>query len=448
MMSPCIPKGGLLPCRNSWRSALPKTGQRIRSGSTWMKIWVMIPTPSTELTTFLVGNPAKEWDNGPGPSISLSVDPPQLPHSGGHLHHPTHTGGACLKAPMPSATAWSQSQSQIKGMPDLVDHLNQWIKTKMDRLGRHPHWWKEIWAIQKYTLGRYTMGDDLSKPKALYLSQWQDVAFRLPLTQHVALGWWDPPPSCHGLCTHDFLPHADASGQRDIWIVKKEKTLALSQVLQCCVERLEVPTGVLCNAIWELQKCITTLMSLNGDDIVEVSLLETTGDKPSWGKNWSCWRLQRLLQPPGKSKTSQAKGTNWSDWWSKYPCPSTMWTDTLSTPVPSTQQIDVSITHVPSKPCHAHPRKQRNPGEGLNPKVCQSPTQKSPLTGSGPTSRRVERYLTGGGNSDPFATRMLSLSMILKSKPWLAVGCGLQADHGPRGKAWLVECSALPGVLK
>ena len=37
------------------------------------------PTLPTELTTFLAGVTAKEWDNDPSPSIPLSMDPPQLP---------------------------------------------------------------------------------------------------------------------------------------------------------------------------------------------------------------------------------------------------------------------------------------------------------------------------------------------------------------------------------
>ena len=118
------------------------------------------PTLAMDLTTFQEGNTAEEWDNAPIPSIPLSVDPPQLPCSGGHQCHPTHTGEACLKVPVPSAAAGSWSLSWIKGMPDLFYCPNQWVKAEMDRLGRHSHWWKEIWAIQKYTLGRYAMWDD------------------------------------------------------------------------------------------------------------------------------------------------------------------------------------------------------------------------------------------------------------------------------------------------
>ena len=54
--------------------------------------------------------------------------------------YPTHLGGTHLKAPIkPSATTRPQSKSQLKGMPDPVDHPDQWIKAEMDRVGCHPH---------------------------------------------------------------------------------------------------------------------------------------------------------------------------------------------------------------------------------------------------------------------------------------------------------------------
>ena len=52
-----------------------------------------------DLTTFLVGGTATEWDNTLSPSIPLSVDPPQPPHSKGHQCHPTNTGRGSPKGP-------------------------------------------------------------------------------------------------------------------------------------------------------------------------------------------------------------------------------------------------------------------------------------------------------------------------------------------------------------
>ena len=75
-------------------------------------------------------------------------------------------------------------------MPDPEDHPACWIKAEMDRVGAHAHWWKENRAFKMYTLGsalkRYTIKRDLSKPKALYFSCWQAVAFRLALAQQEA----------------------------------------------------------------------------------------------------------------------------------------------------------------------------------------------------------------------------------------------------------------------
>ena len=58
-----------------------------------------------DLTTFLVGGTAEEWDNTPSPCTPLSVDAPKPLHSGCQKHHLIHMGRACLKVPIrPSAS--------------------------------------------------------------------------------------------------------------------------------------------------------------------------------------------------------------------------------------------------------------------------------------------------------------------------------------------------------
>ena len=259
------------------------------------------------------GGTAVEWDNAPSPSVPLTMDPLQLPHDNGHQHWPTHTGGAHPKATVkPSATAWSQSRSQLRGMPDPVDHPNALIWTQRDRKGDHPQWWKEIRA-----LCQSCVTSTLSKPEALYPSQWQAVAFRLPLAQDMASGWWEAPPCLTELHPLYFLSHDDSPGMRDFQTVRQVKTLALAWTLQQYAKRLGTPTGVLCNTAWELQRCMALLICLNKDEIVEASLLKPMDDGPrtsptlvekppqpwwrklpSWGRNWSCKRLMRLLHPP------------------------------------------------------------------------------------------------------------------------------------------------------
>ena len=244
----------------------------------------------------------------------------------------------------------------------------------------------------------------------MYFSQWKAVAFRLPLTQQEASSWWYSPPSFHRLHTYDFLPHSDTSGMRNIWTMRQEKMLVLAQVLQCCAEGLGAPPGVLCDVVWELQKCVTPLMSLNWGDIVEALLLEPMGTNlepfpPSSGKNWSCWRLQKLLFLSAKVQ----KLLSWRHQLSEL---------MLQVPMPlQPSRLILQAALCFQKPHMPLPRKQRNACEGLSQKACHPPTQTSPDTGSSSTSRRVERYLTGGGNSRSFATRVLSPSVAPYSNP-------------------------------
>ena len=87
------------------------------------------------------------------------------------------------------------------------------------------------------------------------------------------------PPWFHRLCPQDFLPHTNFSSTRDFQTARQGKILALAHALQACAERLGVPTGVLCDVVWKLQRCMAPLMSLSGDDIVEASLLEPAGEE-------------------------------------------------------------------------------------------------------------------------------------------------------------------------
>ena len=74
------------------------------------------------------------------------------------------------------------------------------------------------------------------------------MAFRLPLVQHEASGWWDDLPWLSRLYPEHFMLHTDASGPRDFQAIRQEKTLALAQVLQACTEEAGVPTGILCKS--------------------------------------------------------------------------------------------------------------------------------------------------------------------------------------------------------
>ena len=153
----------------------------------------------------------------PNPSTSLSVDPMAASQWGSPaLSHPHGRGSS--KGPVKPLAAWSWSQSQLKGMPDLVNHPSWWILEEMDRVGAHSHLWKEIRASKMFTMGsscrRHTIWENLSEPKALHYAEWQAMALRLPLTKQEALGWWDAPPWLHRLCPQDFLSHAVKCSQQ------------------------------------------------------------------------------------------------------------------------------------------------------------------------------------------------------------------------------------------
>ena len=54
----------------------------------------------------------------------------------------------------------------------------------------------------------------------------------------------------------------------------------LAQALQHCVERLEMPSGVLCNAAPDFQRSIAPLMWLDGDEMLGSSLFGPADDRP------------------------------------------------------------------------------------------------------------------------------------------------------------------------
>ena len=117
-------------------------------------------------------------------------------------------------------------------------------------------------------------------PMPYKLAQWQAVAFRLPLAQQQASGWWEASHSLSRLHHLDFLPQVDPPGLRDFWVTRQEETLALVQALQHCSREVRMPPGVLCDAAWGLQRCMAPLMQLDGDEIAEASLLRPTDDGP------------------------------------------------------------------------------------------------------------------------------------------------------------------------
>ena len=146
-----------------------------------------------------------------------------------------------------------------------------------------PNWWKEIKASGKVSVGAHLVRQKYDDSLALHYVSWQVAAFRLPLAQQEASGWWHAPLALPGLCWQDFLP--SASDPWNFQILWQEKTLAVAQALQACTEESGAEWGVLCLAIRELQQCMAPLMTINGDDMMEASLLgageEESGPTPT-----------------------------------------------------------------------------------------------------------------------------------------------------------------------
>ena len=105
---------------------------------------------------------------------------------------------------------------------------------------------------------------------------------------------------------------------------------------------------------------------------------------PSWRRKWS---QQRLLHPSRNGQKCLSLRNLLSGWM---------------------LQVTLLLHPLLQNPTITHPRKQRNPSKGWSPTPHQPPTQISPVTGSGPTLQRAARYLTGGGNSGPFAAKPLN----------------------------------------
>ena len=207
------------------------------------------------LTLFLAEGMATEWDDAP--SSSTAMDSPRPTPSKSPQSHPAHMGGAWPYVPAKPPAGWPQlrSQSGPKEGPDPVNHPHRWIHVEMGS-SLHPHWWKEIKASGRVSMGSHIVKEGYSDYKAQHYVQWQVATFRLPAIQE-ASGWWDVLPWLCRLFPQDFMPITDTSSPKDFWIVMQEKALALAQRLQTCAKESGAQTGILCDAAHDLQRCMT-----------------------------------------------------------------------------------------------------------------------------------------------------------------------------------------------
>ena len=201
------------------------------------------------------------------------------------------------------------------------------------------------------------------------------------------------------------MPPNDASSTKDFQTVRQEKTLALAQVLQACTERSGAPTGVLCDSVTELQRCIAPLMCLNGDEIVEASLLEPAGKEVGMAPTSE---EEAILLGKEPKLPEAPEATSFQNTWRSVNPQSRL---TLLLPL---------LLHLPCPHLAVIlPRRKRNPGKGLR------LTQTMLESGSTPTCRRTNGCLTGEGIQSLFCSKDEHLVMS-KSKGW------------PAGKPWLL----------
>ena len=136
----------------------------------------------------------------------------------------------------------------------------------------HIHWWKVLIPCGRRTMFSHILCESLNELEALCLAHWQVVIFQLPQVQQGAVGWWTPPLAISGLHLEDYMPSPASS---NFWIMRQQKTMALARALQACTEEAGFPTGVLCDVAWELQWYMAPLFVLNGNEIVEATLLRS-----------------------------------------------------------------------------------------------------------------------------------------------------------------------------
>ena len=132
----------------------------------------------------------------------------------------------------------------------------------------HIYWWKDLRASGKKTMFSHILSEGLNEFETLHWACWQAAVFWLPLAQQEAAGWWAPPPAIPRLQLRNFMPSPTSS---DFLVLRQQKTMTLARVLQACTKELGSPTGVLCDAVWEQQRCMAPLFALSSTEIVEAS---------------------------------------------------------------------------------------------------------------------------------------------------------------------------------
>ena len=272
-----------------------------------------------------------------------------------------------------------------------------------------PHLWKELKASWKVSMGSHIVGEGLIDSEALHWAWWQVVAFRLPLAQHKASGWWDAPPWLRRLCPEDFMFCTNASGPRYFRAMRYEKTLALAWALQACTE------GSGSQHAFSVTQCENFK---NAWPPWWPSAGMTSLRPPSWNP------LKRSVEPPPLQRRKLSSWViNLSCQRPPRPHPSQNAQRSLNHQSPQSR-LKLSLQSPPSKltllVLHFLCSNQGNtpPGRQRNPRERLGITWTKQGSGFAPTCRRMKECQNGGGSSDLFSALGMSTLVTSKSKSW------------------------------
>ena len=172
--------------------------------------------------------------------------------------------------------------------PCQVSHW--WISDELSQSNSpHPQCWREIRVSRKLSTGVHVIQGEHDEHTTQHYALWQVTAFRLPLTQQEASGWWDAP-----LFPQDVCP--PASNPWNFQVIHQEKSLVLARCCRPVQRHLEPHQGSYVELSENFQQCMAQLMSITGDNVMEASL------SPCWVQ----WKKNQELPPWKKRQPSWA----------------------------------------------------------------------------------------------------------------------------------------------
>ena len=194
-------------------------------------------------------------------------------------------------------------------------------------------------------------------------------------------------------------------------------------MLQECAEASGAKTGILCEAARELQQCMTPLMSLNGEGVVEASLLRPTGEEL------------------GPSPTLEEENILLGEGDGPLGVPDHI---PRHAEIPRFVELAKHTTDPVSStaPTVALPGKERSHGNGL------TLTLITPVSRSELIWRGLAGSQSGWRNFALFSALWMGIVMMPKSKVWLISKLQPSACQPPRGSTQHLDDPTLPGSIR